>query len=582
MTCRYVALLGRRFNGSSDYALRLNGLLRAAGMVCRHASASARVFASADAPIVPVPGRGLLIGRVFTGDGQPLVQRPEADGSARELASRLLRNTWGGYVAIFADRDDSAAIAVLRDPSGAMPCVYSLADGEGFIASDICLAIDLGLYRKEVDWKAIAHCLSFPYLKTARTALEQVRELLPGDMLTCRGSSVSVGSAWSPWHFVKNGVRHRDPRVAAEDVRAAVSGVVRALAMGSGRFVVELSGGLDSSIVAACLRDAALRAIFCTLVMPVAGADERPYARRVTDALQRELHSVEVGFDNVRVEYPVPRSSVAPAIGIAQNAINEAWEAAGTRYGVDGFFSGAGGDTVFCYLKTAAPAADALRERGVKAGFAAIGDLAALHRCTVFKAGRLALKKTLRRPRVRWKEDRTMLDPAWTATTPEHHSWMDPPEGSLPGDIEKIHDLIGNQLFRDAAPRGPDRRMHFPLLSQPVMEACLKVPTWMWIAGGRNRAIARQAFADRLPRSIIDRSSKGSYTGHMAAIYTRNKLRMREFLEEGQLCAHDLLDRAALMHFFARDLAPRDLSFLRVFDLCAAENWVRQQGHDPS
>jgi asparagine synthase (glutamine-hydrolysing) len=315
--------------------------------------------------------------------------------------------------------------------------------------------------------------------------------------------------------------------------------------------------------------------------MPVAGTDERPYARLVTEALGQELFSVEVGFDNIRLEFPVPRSSVLPSIGMLQRVFNEAWEAAGNRYGVEGFFSGAGGDTIFCYLKTAAPAADAFRERGIKAGLVAVGNLATLHRCTVFKAGRLALRKVLRRPRTAWKEDRTLLNPAYVATASEHHPWMDAPPGALPGDREKIHDLIGNQLFMDAGPRGPGRSVHFPLLSQPVMEACLKVPTWMWITDGQNRAIARRAFSHQLPHGILDRHSKGSYTGHMAGVYTRNKLKIREFLEEGQLSAHDLLDQPALANFFAKDLAARDLSFLRIFDLCAAENWARQQIHDP-
>lgn len=124
--------------------------------------------------------------------------------------------------------------------------------------------------------------------------------------------------------------------------------------------------------------------------------------------------------------------------------------------------------------------------------------------------------------------------------------------------------------------------MHFPLLAQPVVEACLKVPTWMWISGGRNRAVARDAFADLLPRGILDRRSKGSYTGYMAAVYARNKSGMRQFLEEGELCAHGLLDRSALAAFFARELAPRDLSFLRIFDLCTTENWVRHQAQFPA
>jgi asparagine synthase (glutamine-hydrolysing) len=582
MKCRYIILLGGQLNRGDDYTLQLDRLLRATGMDCKLESASARIFASTDTPTLAMLGRGLLIGRVFTKDGQPILQHLDIDGSVCELTRHLLQDAWGDYLAILVGHDDSPTITVLRDPSGAVPCVYSLTNGEGFITSDIGLAVNLGLYRREVNWQVIAHGLTFPYLKTARTALQCVRELLPGNMLTCRDRDVSICSAWSPWRFVERGVRHTDSRVAAEDVRAAVSSVVRALSMGDDKFVVELSGGLDSSIVATCLNQALQRTTFCTLIMPVAGTDERPYARLVTEALGQELSSVEVGFDDIRLEFPVPRSSVLPAIGMLQRVVNEAWETAGNRYGAESFFSGAGGDTIFCYLKTAAPAADALLERGVKAGLVAIGNLATLHRCTVFKAGRMALRKVLRQPRTTWKEDRSLLNPACVAMTSEHHPWMDAPSGVLPGDYEKIHDLIGNQLFRDFGPRGPGRSIHFPLLSQPVMEACLKVPTWMWIADGQNRAIARQAFANQLPHGILDRHSKGSYTGHMAGVYTRNKLKIREFLEEGLLSAHDLLDRPALADFFARDLASRDLSFLRIFHLCTAENWTRQQAHDPA
>ncbi len=582
MKYRYIILLDGRLNRSAAYTLQLDRLLRAEGMICKLESATARVFAPADVPTLAIPGHGLLIGQLFTKNGRPVSQRLDIDGSARELTRCLLQKTWGDYLAILVDREDGSAITLLRDPSGAVPCVYSLPDGEGFITSDISLAVNLGLYRREVNWQAIAHCLNFPYLKTVRTALKHVSELLPGDMLTCRRDNVSVSSAWSPWRFVGKDFRHKDPHVAAEDVRSAISKVVNALSAGDDKLIVELSGGLDSSIVAACLRAASQRSTFCTLVMPVAGTDERPYARLVAEALEQKLFSLEVGIDNIHLEFPIPRSSVVPAIGIPQNIINEAWEAAGNRYGVNGFFSGGGGDTVFCYLKTAAPAADAFREHGVMAGITAIGDLAALHRCTLFKAGRLTLKKMLRRPRTTWKEDRTLLNPSCVTTKSEHHSWMDAPPGTLSGDREKIFDLIGTQLYREATPRSLERSMHFPLLSQPVVEACLKVPTWMWIADGRNRAVVRQAFADQLPRGILDRRSKGSYIGHMATAYARNKLHMRGFLEEGRLCAHDLLDRSALLNFFANDLAPRDLSFLRIFDLCAAENWVRQQGHDPS
>ena len=272
MKYRYIILLGGRLDDSADHRRpRLDSSLRAAGMICKLDSPSARVFVSVDTPTLAAPGHGLLVGRIYTNEGQPVSQWLDIGGSVQELIDHLLRDTWGDYLAVLVDSEDSSAITLLRDPSGAVPCVYSLADGEGFITSDIGLAVELGLYRRAVNWQAIAHDLNFPYLRTAHTALKHVNELLPACTLTRRGRDASAGSAWSPWRFVEKDVRHRDLREAAQDVRAAVSSVVRTLSAVDDRFVVELSGGLDSSVVATCLHDASLRAVFCTLVMPVSG-----------------------------------------------------------------------------------------------------------------------------------------------------------------------------------------------------------------------------------------------------------------------------------------------------------------------
>ena len=116
-----------------------------------------------------------------------------------------------------------------------------------------------------------------------------------------------------------------------------------------------------------------------------------------------------------------------------------------------------------------------------------------------------------------------------------------------------------------------------PLLSQPVVEACLKVPSWMWIAEGRNRAIARDAFADVLPPDILHRRSKGTFMNYSGAVYRQNKSRLREYLLTGQLEGHGLLDTDSLRQFFDRELGTRDDRFMRIFDLCAVENWIRHQ-----
>jgi len=119
--------------------------------------------------------------------------------------------------------------------------------------------------------------------------------------------------------------------------------------------------------------------------------------------------------------------------------------------------------------------------------------------------------------------------------------------------------------------------MRMPLLSQPVMEACLKAPSWMWFDGGRNRALARSAFAELLPQEILDRGSKGTFVNYTAAIYRRNVKPLRDFLLTGHLQSRGLINADVLKLFFQTELRPRDQSFMRIFDLAMIENWVRHQ-----
>ncbi len=133
-------------------------------------------------------------------------------------------------------------------------------------------------------------------------------------------------------------------------------------------------------------------------------------------------------------------------------------------------------------------------------------------------------------------------------------------------------------MFRDDLARGAHRRLYMPLLSQPVVEACLRVPTWMRIAGGINRSVARSAFSDVLPRAIRERRSKGTFTSYSGAAFRKNKALMPDFLLSGQLQAQQVLDTEALRAFFDIDGGgPRNPSFQRVFELCMVENWVRHQ-----
>src|SRR3546814_5960667 len=117
-----------------------------------------------------------------------------------------------------------------------------------------------------------------------------------------------------------------------------------------------------------------------------------------------------------------------------------------------------------------------------------------------------------------FKADTTFLVPLMSVDPPPRHPWLTAPADALIGDRERIVDLAGTQVFRDIAFRGTKRTLRLPLLSQPVMEACLKAPAWMWIAGGENRAVARTAFANVLPRDILERTRSEEHTSELQSL----------------------------------------------------------------
>jgi asparagine synthase (glutamine-hydrolysing) len=103
----------------------------------------------------------------------------------------------------------------------------------------------------------------------------------------------------------------------------------------------------------------------------------------------------------------------------------------------------------------------------------------------------------------------------------------------------------------------------------------------MWSRGGQNRALARRAYADILPREILERRSKGTPDCFVVELFEANRQRIREFLCEGLLASNDIVDREQIASFLAADGPVRGLGYWRIMTLTDVEAWIQtvSQGH---
>lgn len=568
MKLRFLALAG-----DSDCRRDLERAAKlglADGLTKAHEGDSISLWTLPGTPLIASERGGtILAGLLFErGDASRVTGLP-ADTHA---PLGFVRDFWGAYV-LFTDLP--GAHKVLRDPSGSVPVYFGSAGPMEIYASDSDLLLLALPGSPQPDLGFIRHWLSFPFLRSQRTGIQGVRELLPGFCRHFATGEEQLVQLWSPFDFTSTGPAELTFEEAGAALREELLRAIPCLAPEGEDVLLQLSGGLDSSIVAAALHHAGRPFRAVTFATRSSDGDERPYARMVAAACGVELAELLEEQADIDLE----RSLAGPLRPPPNPLLQPVHRAARLHFAATGpgiVLDGAGGDNVFAYLNTPVPALDAMRRRGLSAAIATLGDVAELHGCTFWTAARLAYRKRRRGYGEPWRRDCGFLTEAAVVHQPDPHPWLVPPEGTLQGSLDHVRMILGIQHFLFDPWPGAPAVLH-PLLSQPLMETCLKIPTWLWVRGGRDRAVARAAFAGLLPEPILQRRGKGRLETMFLRGYRALRPRLEPFLLDGALAAGGIIDREAVRTALAAD-QPAESGHIRLLEIVAAEQWLRSFG----
>lgn len=485
----------------------------------------------------------------------------------------ILRDSWGPYVFLAAA---GGGHLVLRDPSGAIPVYYAEAGGLQVYASDAAL-LELAWpqpFRPDLDF--IRHWLTYPFLRAARTGAQGVSELLPGTCLRAGPSTREILQAWSPFAFTGRDKASAGFEDAAAALRAEILRTVPALATAAGEVAVQLSGGLDSSIVAAALhsKGVGFRALTFATLGP--DGDERRYAGEMARRCGASLTELIEEPSRLVLE-PAAAGPLRPPANPLLQTLHRAIGVQLALLGRDVVLDGAGGDNVFASLNTASPAIDAFRREGSAAAVRTLGDVAQVHVCTFWAAARSALRRLRRGDPSRWPRDTSFLADGAAPSAPEPHPWLAHRPDLLPGTADHLRMIAG--IFHFLADPAPMAAVTLhPLLAQPILETCLSIPSWLWIAGGRDRAVAREAFRGLVPDTILERRRKGSLESMLMKNYMSGRPLLERLLLEGRLTECGIINSAAVAAYLRQPSEPRDARYIRIVEIAAAEQWLRSFG----
>src|SRR2546425_259630 len=197
----------------------------------------------------------------------------------------------------FAVLDQRRAVLLLaRDRVGIKPLHYAI-DGERLVfASELKALLRDGALRKGIDPVALDEYLTYEFVPTPRSIVRGVSKLRPGHTLTwsLTTHTAAVRRYWAPELNVDgaNGDRERDLDDECAALRAVLRESVRKELISDVPLGVFLSGGIDSSAVAAMMTELGGEVKTFSVGFAERSFDESAHAREVAAHLGTDHHEL--------------------------------------------------------------------------------------------------------------------------------------------------------------------------------------------------------------------------------------------------------------------------------------------------
>lgn len=188
--------------------------------------------------------------------------------------------------AIWDQRNSTLFLA--RDRLGIKPLYYYFRDGTLIFGSELKALMAYSAFQREIDEQSIPLFLHYQYIPAPRTIFKNTFKLLPGNYILFDGTKISIKQYWSlpPATPALTKCQRYDEGELLEQLDHLLSQAVKDRLLSDVPLGSMLSGGIDSSIVAALMQKASnLPVKTFSIGFQEPGYNEAPWAKQVAGHL---------------------------------------------------------------------------------------------------------------------------------------------------------------------------------------------------------------------------------------------------------------------------------------------------------
>lgn len=456
-----------------------------------------------------------------------------------------LRELVGMFAFAVLDRTQRT-LTLMRDAFGVKPLYYVERGSETCFASEIPALLEAaGISRRLNDAVAVDYLIGHQLDMGPDTFVDGVKALLPAHMMTIDlASGTSKTERWWTPSIAQD--RPRTHRQAVEELRTLFLDSIRMHMRSDVPVGIALSGGIDSSAIACCVRhcypDADLRTF--SYIADGGAISEEPWIDAVNAAIGAEAHKIRIGPEDLEHDLDaLIRAQGEPFGGTmpyAQHRVFRAARDAGVKVVLEGQggdemlggYAGYPGFVVRSHLERVDPAGAvrfarswtrANRDRGPMRYRDLVSELPFPGRST--RARRRRLERVKQRPWMR----------PGVAAASRTIAYGRPFVGSAFG--RRLMEQLVRSMTRDSLPHllryGDRNAMAFsvenrvPFVTTQLAEFMLSLPESFLIdESGRTKSIFRDAMRGIVPDVILDRTDKIAFSTPMKT-WMRRPIRQR-------------------------------------------------------
>jgi asparagine synthase (glutamine-hydrolysing) len=527
------------------------------------------------------------------------LSRKESEDIVVSGGRSLVRDYWGYYVAVLFCPQNSCCL-VMRSPVSPLACFQANLGSSTVFFSYLDDFAALDLMALSINWDCITAQVAGGDYLTSETAIKEITSIECGECVECGPNGRLNHTYWDPRSFLQE----RFPEVfsdATQTIRNATEYCVNALSSPYSHILVTLSGGLDSSIVLSSLSRSPHRPAITAVNYNSRGTgDERRFARSMTRMVNCKLveRARNQSLDLRRIDEC--NRTARPILNFSAPDTETRNIALAQELQASAIFNGELGDNIFGSHPSPGALVECVRHLGLGRRCLSVAiDYAMLKKQSIWRtltAARDEYRSVARNPdfssefevRRRYGEAAVRSLMLASSEAEEHsrtmadrfvHPWFKSSRFIAPGAHALLFGLIKvtSTSYHSPFSKTFDPPQVSPLVSQPLVEAALRIPGYLHCKNGLDRPVARAAFADVLATEVLQRGlGKGGPTLWTKDIVENNREFLHEYLLNGVLVRERLVDRSKLEAVLSPRMAKSTVMVGDVIAKLYIEAWLRK------